>query len=487
MSGRRHRQTERDTSPAAGGAKQKAPVPRHDGPAAVPGNQAVRELLEGGSPARALPAELRARLERSLGIPLHTVTVRSDAAAREAARALDARAFTHGEEIYLGPEAPSPDSPEAESVLAHEAAHIAQQRGASLVTDAVSAPGDAWEQQADRAAAQAMAGAQAERAAGGSVPGVQRQQAGGGPRQATAATRAEVEQALLAFLQRVLARTPGADLRRTRVVRNALDTLVRGGGPSAALVDVDDFLKGVPNDAAEFARRFTQRLPQSIGREALERLNRLATADSTEGSAVTRVVDLYSRTQAGGPEQTEDPQRVTPQQSAEQAAQVMRRWRGQEEPTEVGPVNVDVLQMNRFIRGLPGAIHPPAPRTGQPAAGSYPEVEAAIQRIPEDALTPAEFRGGARAGEFADAREFARDAARQIDVAQQQRRDTVTIHLGDNYNQVRDRQAMRAAVEEIIAAVRAALPHHGSNVLNVDVYFGRNLVTRGRPRQGGQS
>lgn len=63
----------------------------------------------------------------------------------------------------------------------------------------------------------------------------------------------------------------------------------------------------------------------------------------------------------------------------------------------------------------------------------------------------------------------------------------MTIHLGDNYNQVRDRQAMRAAVEEIIAAVRAALPHHGSNVLNVDVYFGRNLVTRGRPRQGGQS
>jgi hypothetical protein len=42
-------------------------------------------------------------------------------------------------------------------------------------------------------------------------------------------------------------------------------------------------------------------------------------------------------------------------------------------------------------------------------------------------------------------------------------------------------------VEEVIAAVRAALPHHGSNVLNVDVYFGRNLVTRGRPRQGGQS
>jgi hypothetical protein len=69
-----------------------------------------------------------------------------------------------------------------------------------------------------------------------------------------------------------------------------------------------------------------------------------------------------------------------------------------------------------------------------------------------------------------------------MDVAQQQRRDTISINLGDNYNSVRDRQALRAAIEDIIARVRAALPHHGSAVTNVDIYFGRTLITRGRAR-----
>lgn len=472
MSRRRH-QPERESSSLPEAARKHRPAPRHDRPAAL-GNIGVQRLVEG----KPLPAGLRARMERSFGIPLHEVEVRDDAEARDAARTLGAEAFASGNEIYLGAEAPPLNSPEAEQLLAHEAAHIAQQAGASHIAESTGAPDDAFERHAARASAQAMAGARAERPSGGAVPAVQRQ-----PRTAQkqpAATRADAEQALLAFLQRVLARTPSADLRRTRVVRNALDTLVRGGGSAAMFVDVDDFLKSVPNEPAEFARRFAQRLPQTIDRSAIDALSRLATADSAEGTA-SRVGDLVKRSKAGGPEEEE--RRTGPEAEAEKTAQIMRRLRGEDEPKTVGPASVDVLQLARIARGLPGALNPPGPRTVQPEAQSYAQVEAAINQIPPDALTPAEARGTAQAGDFADARDFARDVARQIDVAQQQRRDTVTIRLGDNYNQVKDRQAMRAAVENIVAQVRAALPHHGSNVTNVDVYFGGKLITRGRAAQ----
>jgi hypothetical protein len=237
----------------------------------------------------------------------------------------------------------------------------------------------------------------------------------------------------------------------------------------------------VPNEAAEFARRFSQKLPQHINRGAVERLNTLATTDSPAG-LTTRAADLVKRSTAGGAERTEEPGRVTPEQSADRAAQTVRGLRGEGEPSVIGPGSIDVLQTARILRGVPGVLRPAQPRPVQPAARGSAELDAAIQSIPEDALVPAEFRGGARASEFADAREFARDLARQIDVAQQQRRDTISINLGDNYNSVRDRQTVRAAIENIIGRIRAALPHHGSAVTNVDIYFGRTLITRGRAR-----
>jgi hypothetical protein len=437
-------------------------------------NQGTQELLHG----MPLPAALRLKMERSLGVSLQAVRVRQDPAAQEQARELDAEAFARGDEILLGSGAPMPDSPEAEGLLAHEAAHIVQQRRASRVEDAIGAPGDRHEQAADQASVRMLAGAHAEPAAGGSVPAVQREPIG---KEQSMAGRAEVERALHSFLQRVLARMPGTDLRTSRVVRNALDTLVLGGGSSAIFVSVDDFLKQVPNEPAEFARRFAQKLPRNISRAAIERLDSLATADSPPGLA-TRAADLVKRSAAGKPERTEEPGRVSPEKSAEQAAQTVRQLRGEGEPSVIGPGSIDVLQAARILRGAPGVFRPPQPRTVQPAARGSAELDAAIQAIPEDALVPAEFRGGPRAGDFADARGFARDVARQLDIAQQQRRDTISINLGDAYNSVRDRQAIRAAIENIIERVRAALPHRGSEVTNVDIYFGRTLITRGRAR-----
>ncbi|KPL89358.1 eCIS core domain-containing protein [Ardenticatena maritima] len=74
----------------------------------------------------ALPAPHRRRLERGFGVSLRHVRLHNSPAARRQAAALGARAFTHGEHIWLGPNA----SPHDAHLLAHETAHVVQQGAA---------------------------------------------------------------------------------------------------------------------------------------------------------------------------------------------------------------------------------------------------------------------------------------------------------------------------------------------------------------------
>ncbi|HEU4451751.1 MAG TPA: DUF4157 domain-containing protein [Longimicrobium sp.] len=75
-----------------------------------------------GSP---LPRFVRARIEPVLGMDLGAVRVHDDDAARGAAGRLGARAFTHGSRIWLG----AGESAGDVGLMAHEAAHVAQQAG----------------------------------------------------------------------------------------------------------------------------------------------------------------------------------------------------------------------------------------------------------------------------------------------------------------------------------------------------------------------
>jgi hypothetical protein len=175
------------------------------------------------------------------------------------------------------------------------------------------------------------------------------------------------------------------------------------------------------------------------------------------------------------------PNQPTPEERAEQIAQVERRLRGVEEPTTIGPGAVDVLHLGRILGARQEILRGPrAPRPAAPEARTYPEVERVIQQIAPDALTPAEARGTPAADSFAEARQVARDLASRLDVAQQQRQESIELRLGDNYNGVRDRAAMITELERIIQLVRDALPHHAAGVVNVDVFFGERWVSRGR-------
>jgi hypothetical protein len=95
-------------------------------------------------------------IQRSFGRhDVGAVRAHLGASAREAARALNARAFTTGEDVAF---AGAPDLHTA----AHEAAHTVQQRAGVSLKSEVSQPGDPWERHADAVAERVARGASAE-------------------------------------------------------------------------------------------------------------------------------------------------------------------------------------------------------------------------------------------------------------------------------------------------------------------------------------
>ncbi len=107
--------------------------PSATGPAGPPDvSQAIRRP-GGGEP---LDPDVRRGMESSTGRDFSGVRVHGDGEAQSAARALNARAFTHGRDVWLGPG----ESARDQRLMAHEAAHVAQQGGAPAGRAPASAP-----------------------------------------------------------------------------------------------------------------------------------------------------------------------------------------------------------------------------------------------------------------------------------------------------------------------------------------------------------
>lgn len=114
------RQDEKEEEPA-----EVQTAPANGTVASAAGNGSVGSALShpgGGAP---LAPSVRSRLEPGLGADLSGVRLHSDSAAHETAHALKARAFTHGQDIWLGAGESSTDT----HLMAHEATHVLQQTG----------------------------------------------------------------------------------------------------------------------------------------------------------------------------------------------------------------------------------------------------------------------------------------------------------------------------------------------------------------------
>ena len=108
---------------------------------------AIAAARGGGSP---LEGSLAASFGNSLGHSVADVRVHTDSTAAALTRAVSARAFATGTDIFFAPGEYSPGTSAGRELIAHEVAHTDQQRGAPLSGPLqVSNPGEPLEVEAD--------------------------------------------------------------------------------------------------------------------------------------------------------------------------------------------------------------------------------------------------------------------------------------------------------------------------------------------------
>jgi Domain of unknown function (DUF4157) len=113
---------------------------------------AINTTRGGGS---TLDAGVQSRFADTHG-DLSDVRVHTDDHADNLNRAVSARAFATGTDVYFSKGEYSPGSAAGDELLAHELTHVVQQRGAPTSGPlSVSNPGDAMETEADEIASQA--------------------------------------------------------------------------------------------------------------------------------------------------------------------------------------------------------------------------------------------------------------------------------------------------------------------------------------------
>ncbi len=105
-------------------------------------------------PGEPIQSDVRERLESSFGVDLGGVRVHRDASANTTSAQLGARAFTLGQNIFLGAQSRPDDVP----LMGHEVAHTVQQRNGTRPQTFTSSGGDAHEREANRASEAATRG-----------------------------------------------------------------------------------------------------------------------------------------------------------------------------------------------------------------------------------------------------------------------------------------------------------------------------------------
>lgn len=143
----------------------------------------VNEVL--GSPGRPLDMRTRSFMEPRFGHDFGRVRVHADARAAESARAVDALAYTVGQDIVFGAKQYQPQTGEGHRLLAHELTHVVQQHGSRGLPQQFPSPGrggndDLFEQEARQVTDKLAKGNAVSVRLRPSVPVIQRQGAPSG-------------------------------------------------------------------------------------------------------------------------------------------------------------------------------------------------------------------------------------------------------------------------------------------------------------------
>jgi hypothetical protein len=141
-------------------------------------NQAkAGEVSQSTDQGQGLDAGVRTEMESVFGESFGDVRIHTDRHAESLNDALDARAVTRGRDVYFGRGEYNPATREGKKILGHELAHVVQQRGGAAIEQAAAMDqsGDAFEREADRAAAAVTSGEHAQVTMRGAAPALQRQ------------------------------------------------------------------------------------------------------------------------------------------------------------------------------------------------------------------------------------------------------------------------------------------------------------------------
>ncbi|MGL4611888.1 MAG: DUF4157 domain-containing protein [Trueperaceae bacterium] len=451
------------------------------------GKQAKRSELAGVPPivhdilqnqGEPLEPQTRSSMESRFGHDFSSVRVHTDAKAAESARATHASALTVGQDILFSSGHYNPKTFAGRDLLAHELAHVVQQEKGN--DDGTST--NALEFEANRTA-QTTSSGQPTQVSLSAPLGIQRQPLS--TRATATVTRQEAQQALENRLNQTLQlqrQMQGDNARRslrvTPEVKTAVLLMYRNDPDIGHQISIQGWLESkiFPSEVTEFAQQATRYLPEQLPIANIAHLQRTPTDDR---STLGRVRDVVERSAPGEPGPDSPTVRATPPHeptSTERFDKFMqdqerntRRERGLPEPTQIGPGSIDVLRVGRILSGLPGAINPPHRTSPAPQPHSYAEVEQAIEQITSNSMTPASLRGTAQANGFPDAQEVARNLTRFLDIAQQQRQDSIALDLGAYTNQ---QDEILQGFREVLRVVVNALPHHASSVRTVIVTIG---------------
>lgn len=134
--------------------------------------ESIQRARGGG---QALDNSAREQMEPAFGVDFGHVRVHTGTEADGLNRAVNARAFTTGQDIFFREGEYSPTSSDGRELLAHELTHVVQQSDGVQRKLSISEPGDQYEQEADKVARVIVQGEQSVKLHGTSSEQVRRQ------------------------------------------------------------------------------------------------------------------------------------------------------------------------------------------------------------------------------------------------------------------------------------------------------------------------
>jgi hypothetical protein len=399
----------------------------------------IDQVLAG--PGTPLEPALRQDMEQRFGHDFSAVRVHSGSTAEQSAQDVNANAYTVGQNIVFGADRFARGTQQGRRLLAHELTHVVQQ-------------GHATE----------MDGRSVKLTVGRTIPAIQRDTPSGqgtqqnippgatkqgGPLSVTKsydpenASRDEVVQALTDYLNKEWALQGKRRLQVTDRVRAAIEKLFQENpGGSARL-----FGAKLPDSPADIAAAVGAALPDSIPRKYMLHLDR----EPTKEEGPTSVLGKVKQTVRGKIGELGKPPSAT----------------GEADRPVEAPSNQPTMGGSPGQRGVKtpeipfGGTAPKSPKPDMPqapAASADKAVNNIVQALGDDALVPAAAKGTDLAGNFADAKEFARDVANKLKAAEDRKQYSVSVIIPQEYKGAADLREVYDRMEAIVRQIAGVLP-----------------------------